>query len=161
MWEQNAREEAVFRKSWSSQDTVTLSTVEPTETGREKPQFQLIASRLRSSLTLWVVFLPLHPSLLSRPVLTVQGLLIVFYTSNRTALNTAGLHCCFSRAVYFWVDSYVCVLCGILRATVSSAFCRGIEQIISTGTVNSSRILRLMSWQPGQGYWTLAPARLP
>lgn len=62
------------------------------------------------------------------------------YFKQVTSDQLGSRRCCFSRAVYFWLDSYMCVLCGILKTTVSSAFCRGIEQIIWTYLCHGSLV---------------------
>lgn len=62
------------------------------------------------------------------------------YFKQVTSDQLGSRRCCFSRAVYFCLDSYMCVLCGILKTTVSSAFCRGIEQIIWTYLCHGSLV---------------------
>lgn len=89
MWEKHARGEMVYRKRWSSQVRLTLSTAEPYETGREQSWSLLVAARLCSSLNLRVIFLPLYPGLLSRSVVGYANIfLILLYTSDRIILNS-------------------------------------------------------------------------
>lgn len=131
---------------------MTLSTVEPTETVRAKPQFQLFQLQIMlfpGSVSCIPASLFCSPKQANVDCVRTSCCPLFFKLVNCNQLGPKQF--CFLRAVYFRLDSYMCVLCGILRATVSSALCGGIQHIICMCTVSSSRILRLMSRQPGQG----------
>lgn len=136
MWEQHAREEAVFRGNRSCQNAVqwhwTLQNLG--KLAERRPRLLFPSCELSSYLSLWSS---------EQPVLAVQGLLIVFYTLFPILQFLPVI--IWAWAALFQelliLDCIPTCVCSV--ATASAAFWRGTEQVIWAGTVSSSRILKL------------------